>query len=530
MCQTVKKFTLISALIIFIIIAMLPIVWVFADSLIHNGNFSLESYKGILTEERQIKLFANSLILAVSTTFFSLIIGVPLGFLIARTDIYFRKYFNCLYLAPLIIPSHVHAVAWIYLLGTKGQMNQILENLFSLSTSFFTVYGIKGAILVMTLSYFPIIAALTISGLNNMDSRLEEAGMMITSRFRVFIKITLPMIMPNIIAGAIFVMIFSLSDYGVSSLLRLNTYPVEIFAQFSAFYDSEKAVALSLPLMLIIFVLIIIQYSYIKDRPFITVGTDRKNPRMLSLNYWKIPCTGFVISVILFSAVVPVSVLITESGSLIAFKTAFKTAYKQIINSFILSFTAATLTVILSFFISYILEKTKWKGRKFFDFFSFIPFAIPGAMLGIGLIKIWNRPSANLVYESFIIVIIAYVARFSFLSVKAVSGSLKQINTNMEEAAILSNASWITRVLKIWFPLARSGLLAGWIITFICCMGDLGTTLLIVPPGKETLSIRIYTLMHYGAGSLVASLSLILISMTLLSVSVLIYLNPNDKI
>jgi iron(III) transport system permease protein len=515
-----KKFTLISALIIFIIIALLPIAWIFADSLIHNGEFSLQSYKGILTEDRQIMLFANSLILAGAAAFFSLIIGVPLGFLIARTNIYFRKYFKYLYLTPLIIPPHVHAIAWIYLLGTKGQLNELFS---------FTIYGIKGAILVLTLSYFPIITLFTLSGLKNMDNRLEEAGMMMTSRFHVLRKITLPLIMPNIIAGTILVMIFAISNYGVPSLLRLNTYPVEIFVQFSAFYDSEKAVALSLPLMLIIFIFITIQYNYTKERPFIIIGSDRKNPHILALSYWRIPCTGFVIFVMLLSAVIPMFILITESGSLVAFKIAFKTAHKQILNSFVLSFTAATLTVILSFFISYILEKTRWRGREILDSLCFIPFAIPGAILGIGLIKIWNRPSANLIYESFIIVIIAYVARFGFLSIKTVSGNIRQINTNLEDAAILSNASWITRVLKIWFPLAKSGLLAGWSITFICCMGDLGTTMLVVPPGKETLSIRIYTLMHYGAGNLVACLCLILVCMTLLSVSVLIFMNSKDK-
>ncbi|MCP4112554.1 MAG: iron ABC transporter permease [Desulfobacteraceae bacterium] len=523
-----KKFTLISALTVFAVVALVPVVWIIIDSLIHNGHLSLESYTGILAEDRQITLFSNSIILALGTAFFSLVIGLPLAFLVERTDLYLNRYFKYLYFIPLIIPPHVNAIAWIYLLGTKGHLNLLMEKIFLLKEPFFSIYGIKGATLVLTLSYFPIITMLSISGLNSVDRRMEEAGMLICNRFHVLIKITFPLIMPNIIAGTILVVIFSISDYGVPSLLRLNTYPVEIFARFSAFYDSKGAVALSLPLIIVIFVLTGLQHWYMKNRPYITIGTDIKKNPVLNLKNWKIPASGFVIFIILLSIIIPISALVTESGSIVAYKTAFKTAWGQILNSFVLSLAAASSATVLGFFISYTLEKTEWPGRNLTDYLCFIPFAIPASILGIGLIKVWNRPSTGLIYTSFIIIIFAYTARFSVFSIRSVSANLRQINTNMEEAAIISDGSWIMRLLKILIPLARPGLTAGWVITFIFCMGELGVTLLVVPPGKETLSVRIYSLMHYGAGNLVACLCLILIIITLIPVSILVYFNSNN--
>jgi len=319
----------------------------------------------VLADDRQIILFANSLTLASGTAFFSLMIGVSAALLISRTNLCFRRCFRYLIFIPLIIPPHVNAVAWIYLLGTKGRINMIAEKLFSIESPLFSVYGTEGAVLVLTLSYFPIVTILTMSGLSSADRGLEESGTLVSSDFYTLKKITLPLILPNIIAGTILVAIFSISNYGVPSLLRLNTYPVEIFARFSAFYDSKGAVALSLPLMIVTFTLLILQHSCMKGRAYITVGSSTKAPCPFRLGRWRIPATGFLISVILISVVFPVSALIAESGSLMAYKVAFKTAYPQMLTSFAVSVTAATLTVVLSFFISYLSEKTEWPRNTF---------------------------------------------------------------------------------------------------------------------------------------------------------------------
>ncbi len=524
-----KKFTLTSSVIVFAVVALIPAIWVIADSLVHNSGLSLESYKGILAEKRQTDLFANSITLASGTVFFSLIIGAPLGFLIARTNLYFKKYINCLYIIPLIIPPHVNAIAWIYLLGTKGRLNLILEKLFLSDSPFFNIYGIKGSVFVLTLSYFPIITILTISGLSSADRGLEEAATVICGRFHALRKITFPLAMPNIITGTIFVFIFSISNYGVPSLLRINTYPVEIFARFSAFYDSKGAVALSLPLLFIVFVLAGFQHRYMKNRSYITVGTHTKTNIPINLKAWKIPGAGFAMLIIFVSVALPIFTLITESGSVMAYKTAFKTAHRQILNTLVLSLGGATSVTVLGFFVSYAIEKTKFPGRRLMDYLSFIPFAMPASIMGIGLIRVWNRPATDMIYTSFIIVIFAYTARFSLFGIRTVSANLRQVNQNLEEAAIISDASWRARLFNILIPLTKPGLLAGWIITFIFCMGELGVTLLVVPPGTETLSVRIYTLMHYGAGNLVACLCLILIFITLIPLSCLGYFNPGKR-
>ncbi|MCD4722379.1 MAG: iron ABC transporter permease [Desulfobacula sp.] len=520
-----KKIILLTSLAFFIIIVLLPAIWIGVDSFFHQGHLSFESYKNVLMKNGQGIFFLNTIRLAFCATLLSLLIGVPLGFLLERVDLSFHRFVKYLYLVPLIIPPHIHAIAWISLLGTNGFINQFLNNLFHLETPIFTIYGLVGSVLILGLSYFPIITALTISGLRSIDQQMEDAGKIITHNFDVTRRITLPLVLPHIIAGAVFVFIFSMINYGVPSLLRVNVFPVEIFAQFSAFYDSKGAVALSMPLVLIAFILILVQDRYMKDKSYITIGAGAKTLTRINPGNWQIAAWIFEVFIILVSVVLPITILFYEAGSLASYITAVKTAHKQILTSLGLSVIAATVAVSLSFFIAYILEKTQWQGKGIIKLFSFLPFIVLPAILGIGMIQVWNRPQFDFIYTSSAIVVVVFMARFSPFALQAISANLRQININLEEAACLSHVTWQDQILKILIPLANPGLITGWIMVFILSMGELGASLLVMPPGQATLSIRIYTLMHYGAGNLVASLCLILIAITLIPISILLLLN-----
>jgi iron(III) transport system permease protein len=508
----------ITSILLFITIVLLPLIFMFGGTIINAGNISIESYKTLFMDARQLGLLKNSLYLAVGTSFLAIIIGVPLGFLIARTDIYFIKYFKYLYLAPLLIPPYMNAIVWISLLGQKGIANQFCMTLFSLQEPIFTIYGINGSIWVLALSYFPLITLLTITGLSSMDHKLEEAGRLTRTEIGVLRGITFPLMIPYILSGAIFVFIFALSNYGVPSLLRVNTYPIEIFAQFSAYYDNNSATVLSLPIVVITILLILWQRKFMKEKSYVTLENSSTRARTISMGKGKGIISVYPFIIIFLSVITPLFVLLINSGSLTAYVKAFQTASSQIIGSFILAFTAATLMVILGFFIAYVIERTKIRGRAFIDILTFIPFAVPATVLGIGLIKVWNRPAVEIIYGSSLIIIFGYVSRFIPFVVRAISANLKQMNKNLEEAALLADVGWLKRVFKISLPLLAPGLLAGWAIAFVFCMGELGTTLLVIPPGEATLPIRIYTLMHYGANQLVSALGVILIAITIIPV------------
>ena len=320
-----KTFVLVSARILFWGIAVLPVVFVVGDSLIHDGRLSLESYRGVLAEERQRRLLGNSLELAVKTTLLGLMAGVPAAFFLQRGRVFTERFLRVGYLAPLILPPHVHVVAWVALCGNTGLLNRLLQTVFSLEEPFFSIYTLNGAAWVLGLTYFPIITLFTLAGLASVDPRLEEAGRLGGSRLRVFFRITLPLVLPYVLGGAILVFILAVSNYGVPSLLRVHTYPVEIMVSYGAFYDPKAAVALSFPVLVVILGLVLAYQLTAGKKPFVTVGTHFRQRNSSASNSWRLVGTTFVLSLILVSTAVPVVALVMESGSFAAWAKALKT-------------------------------------------------------------------------------------------------------------------------------------------------------------------------------------------------------------
>lgn len=507
------KFTIIA---LFFTIVILPVCRMYLFSFVKDSRFSLAHYTSILSDFRQIVLLFKSLGLAGFATFLSLAVGVPFAFLLARTDVLGKRMWKVLFLLPLCLPAYIQTLSWIYLLGSKGVVNVWLMDLFGLSSPVIRIYGFWGAGFILALSYFPFVILLTLNGFGSMDRRLEEAALLNQGPVRVYLKIVLPLLFPFVFSGAVFVFIFSLFNYGVPALLQVHTYPVEIFTQFSAFYNEGAATALSFPLVLVALALVWFQRYLMGTASYVTVDTGSKKKRDINLGLYQKYALCFIISIIVIAVVIPVVVLAVKAGGPAGYRAAFKTSFNEVIQTLILSLVSAGFMAGLAYALSRMIEDKKFKYHRGIDYLTFIPFALPATVLGIGLIYFWNRPLTEAVYTGSGILIMAHTARFIPFTIRVLNPGFKQINTNIREAALLTENPWWTRLFRIELPLMIQGLGIGWTIAFILCMGELGATLLVIPPGKGTISLKIYTLMHYGANQITAVLSLALISINLI--------------
>ena len=151
--------------------------------------------------------------------------------------------------------------------------------------------------------------------------------------------------------------------------------------------------------------------------------------------------------------------------------------------------------------------RTRWRGL--FDLVLLVIFAVPSTVLGVGLIGLWNRPGFfTEIYTSQVIIVIAYVARFVTVAALILAASVRQIPASFEEAAEVAGGSWPRILAKITLPNMIPGLIAAWLVSFILTVGELGTTVLVSPPGESTLPVRIYTLIANTPSSEVAALAL----------------------
>ena len=289
-----------------------------------------------------------------------------------------------------------------------------------------------------------------------------------------------------------------------------------IFIQFFSFYDEKSAALLSYPLIIISLLCVIGLNRLMKNRAFINLGGGRGVPVFFDLGRYQIMAFGYCAMVIGFAVVVPITSLIRDAGALDNYLRALSTSADQIVYSMTLAALGGLATISLAFPISHMIERSGKKHTGLLELASLIPFAVPAITLGIGMIKVWNRTGIDILYTSSVIIVLGFVARYIPFAVRLTSAGLKQISPGLEESAQMSTGSWCRVMRKIVLPLCSPSLMAGFFITFVLSLGELGTTLLIIPPGRESLSLKIYNLMHYGAEQMVAALALILVGLIFL--------------
>jgi iron(III) transport system permease protein len=504
------------ALVVFGLIAIAPACHMLVRSVWQQGGMTLQPYLDVFGDVRQAGLLVRSLCIALGASLIATVLGVCQALLLVRVQLPIKRVWRRIYLLPLCIPPHVHAIALIYICGETGSLNRLLTQLFQTQTPVLNIYTPFWAAAVLAVAYHPFVTLMAYSGLLSADHRLEEAARQYHPGIRVLGRVTLPLLMPHIFSGTVFVFIFSFFNYGVPSLLRVHTYPVEIFAQFSAYYNEPAATALASPVIVVALVLLALQRLVMKERSYVVIDSSRRPSAAFHLGRVQPAATAFLTLIAGVGILSPLAVLAMNTQAIATFAVVWRNAGREIITTTVLSLTAATAMAVLAYVLGGLQRKQRGRRGLWLDLLLFTPLAIPATVLGIGLIYLWNRPLTQLIYGGAIILIIAYTARFIPLVLQAVIAGMRQVGPELLEAATLYQGKWRKRALKIDIPLSLPGLMAGWAIAFILCMGELGVTLLVIPPGMGTLSLKIYNLMHYGANQMVAALSIILIGLNLL--------------
>ncbi len=475
-----------------------------ASSLFADGKLSIDAYTGVLTSPRQWTLMAHSMLLSLLVSLFATIIGVPLGLALGKTDLPFRKTFAVLFAIPLLIPPYIVAVAWADLAGAQKIM------------------GLTGCVLVLFSSFLPIPMLLTMVFLRTINPRLEEAARLVSGWRGVIKGVTMPMILPGVLLGTMLVFLLTFGEFGVPNFLRYDVFPVESFTQFSAFYDFRAATAAAMPLALVTLLVLIIEARFLKDRtyqprPF----AGSKHRPCIELGRMKFFYFGLVSAMALALVVVPMLVLLIQSEGADAYVQALEMAGDSLIRSIIYALVAASTLTLVGFFTAYIIHNRTVKYWRIVDSTTIFLFALPATVMGIGLINLWNTPWTNFIYGTALIIILGYLTKYTALTSRILVTQFAQIPQSMQEAAQISGAGWMRTLFSIVAPLARRGLLAGWLVAYIFSLRDTGIVMLVYPPGHETLPVRIFTLMANGSSQLIAALCVLMIGATLLPAGIL---------
>jgi len=497
---------------VFVVVALAPVAVMVAGSVSVDGGLSAAAYRDVLRTQRQWTLLGNSVGLAVLTAVACTALGLTLGLVLTRIRVPLRGLLVFLFAIPLVVPPYVFAMAWIHLLGQRGAITAMIAQLFGLEAAPFTIYGLAGAVFVLTLCYYPVVVLTTAVALVSADVTQEEAGRLYGGWRRALTGITLRQALPGCLAGGILVFVLALGSFGVPSLLRLHVYALESFTKFNAFYDMAGATAASMPLVVLSLGALFGFERYRRRLSNAFVSSHGRQPPWLPVGRWRWCAWTACVVVLLVSVVLPLGVLAKEAGGIGAYAQALKTAWPELAHTLLVGALSATAMTLLALPLAYVASRGRGWRRSVVDYAPLLTFAVPGTVLGIGLIRLWNRGgAADWVYGTVAVVVFACIARFMAVAHRGAAVALGQIDPSLEDAAAVSGVSWLRTGTGVVLPLVWRPLVGVWVVVFILSVGELSASILVCPAGFNTITTRMFSLMHYGMNQLVAALAIMLV-------------------
>jgi iron(III) transport system permease protein len=515
-----KRAVLAAAVVLVMVIGLVPILVMLAKSVWVDGHVSLVYYLELLAGGRAWTLLAHSLAVSLPTALAAMAIGVPLGLLLSRTDLPFRRTFAIVFTVPLLIPPYITAVSWFDVLGRQGVLAGAVGPTLAAILSDW-LFGLPGCLLVLFSTFMPIVMLLTMVAARSVDPHLEEAARLVAGWPGVLKGITAPLITPSLALAGVLVLLLSLGEFSVPAYLRYDVFPVESFAQFSAFYNFGAATAAAIPLALVTLLVLAAERFYLREGADQLRPASGGGPHVIHLGPRRWGICGVVAVFGALTVVAPLLALLARSLQPGAYAEALSRAGASLARSVVFAATGATAITTLGFLAGYLIQTRALPVWRALDSLTVFLFALPSTVIGIGLIATWNRPWTAFIYATPAIVILGYVAQYTALASRITVSTLSTIPRSMEDAAQMAGAGWLRRLWWVTIPLARKGLVAAWLAAYIFCLRDTGLTMMVYPPGRETLPVRTFTLMANGSAGLIAALSVLMVVATLCPLAVL---------
>jgi iron(III) transport system permease protein len=487
------------AVVVFILCCLLPVAYLVTVSLT-----GVDAFPAMALDARQRGLLFNTALLGIGTACLATAIGAPLGLALARITLPRKALLRVALAAPALLPPYIVGLAWIYFGGSAGWMTALTgRDLLSAWT-----YSLPAAIVVLSVVFYPVSMLASEVAMRRIDGRLEEAALMVAPPSRVLRRITLPLVGPSVVAGALMIFVLAVSEFGVPGLLQVRVYTTEVFTAFAALYDFSRAILLTIPLLLLCLIVAAVAASLLGER--LIIARRSAGTRPAQFDEWRRTATIGAIAVPTVALVFPVAILIGEALGARSLSVVLAESRRAIANSLLLATTGATAVVAVAVWLGYARARAGGQVGRAADILFIVMFAVPSTIVGVGLIGLWNRPGLlGAVYGTDSMLLLGYLARFVPIAALALAASTRHVPVSHEEASSVSGAGWIRTMRGIVLPQIRLALAASWVIVFVLAFGELGVSILVAPPGETTLPIRIYTIIANTPSSNVAALALL---------------------
>ncbi|MBS0241622.1 MAG: iron ABC transporter permease [Proteobacteria bacterium] len=529
---------LVAALLV--VLVALPIAWIVAYAFASAGGApTLANFGTIFGDPAFLGPLTTTLAIATSVGAICAAIAAPMGWFVARTDMPFRRTVRTLVMASFVTPPFLGAIAWELLAApNSGLLNQGWRAVTGAppDEALLNIYTFSGVIFVISCYTFPYVFVLVANALDRIPGELEDASAMLGARAATTArKITIPLALPAIVAGALIAFLQAMNLFGSPAILAIpagfHTMTTKIWSLFQFPPKPELAAAASLPLLLLTVVLLRTQKLILGRRSYALVGGKYGAPRPVELGAWRWLALLACLIVLMMPVFLPYAALFNAAFSrfptrLLTWSTLslqnvnftffeLSQTWGVIENTFILAAAAATCGTLIALIIAYVTARRAIPGSEFLGILATAPIAIPGIVLGVGLFLAYTRPPLVL-YGTLWILLVAYVTIELPSAYQQLQSAFRALNPELEEASRIMGATRLRSLKDITAPLLRTGVIATWCFIFVAVIRELSAAVILFTSDTKVLSVLIFDLKESGDLGAIAVLGLLMLGLTAL--------------
>ncbi|HDN79616.1 MAG TPA: iron ABC transporter permease [Chloroflexi bacterium] len=496
------------------------------------GHLTLEPYRDLLWNPLGWEALRNSLVVGATTMLLSLVLGATLAWLATRSDIPGRRFLRIMVFLTFATPPYIGTLGWIQALGHSGWLNLLLMRAFGLARPPIEIYSLPGIAVVMSLHLYPLVFWATEGMLLRLDPVYEEeAALLGAGRGKIFFKVVLPMILPALLSSGLLVFMHSLSCFAVAAELglpRRRYLLVTLVYSTLSHYDVKGACALSAVLVALSGGASLLRRSLLGNADA-SVRAETGRARVMELGALRMPVGILALTFTAVVALLPLLSLVGTSltrawGLPLGPRNLTLANYLELLrnllvarairNSLAFACLAACIGTLLSLGIGYLAERTRLRGRKTLELVTTLPLAIPGPVLALAIILAFIHSPLPL-YNTPWIIVLGYTVAFTPIALLTVSGGLRAVDGELEEAAWTMGASRLQGLQKVLFPLLRKEILAGWILIFLMTLREIPLSLMLHTRGTETVGVILFSFRDTLGVEVTAALAVVVMVITL---------------
>ena len=519
-------------------LVLLPLCWLVWYSLSDkDGALTLGNFVRLARDPTFAAPYLTAIEIAAGVAAAASAAALPLAWLVARTDLPLRRMIRALVTASFVTPPFLGAIAWEILAApNSGVLNEWARALFGLGEydHLFNIYTSTGVVFVMACYSFPYVFVLVSNALDNIPGDLEDASAILgANRARTLQRVTLPMVLPALLAGALVGFVQSLTQFGTPAILALpagfHVITTKIWALFQSPPEPHLAAAAAMPLLVLTILLLRGQQLLLGRRGYTVIGGKSGAPRPVRLGLWRWPALLFALAILALPVLLPYAALIktalvrTPSDPLSLDTLTwhnlrfvfleFSQTRSALWNTFLLGVLSATAGTLLALVVGYVTSRRVVTGHRILGFLATAPVAIPGIVLGVGLFLAYTRPPIVL-YGTLWILLLAFLTIELPAGYQQVQVAFRGLHPELEEASRIFGATRLKSLWQITAPLLRASVVATWCFIFIGVIRELSATIMLTTANTKVVSVIIYDLNESGDLGAISVLGITLLIIT----------------